>query len=123
MININSIEDSNDYIEYFKNLKGEEKSELIDFWIEKIQSGEHNNYELLTFFRISRDVGVDTTDNVLETISFLDKSIEEFEQLTDYLLEQYVPGNERQTDLLDNITSKMEECRLLKDFYLSQIGN
>lgn len=123
MININSIEESNNYINYFCNLNKEEKSKLIDLWIEKISTNEHNNYELLTFFRITESMGIETTDNVLETINFLDNSMDEFSQLIDFILEKYVPGNKRQEDLLNKISDKIEECKYLSNFYKEKVIN
>lgn len=123
MININSIEESNKYLDYFCNLPEIEKSKLIGVWIEKMDSNDHNNYELLTFFRITDSLGVDTTDNVIETIHFLNNSIDELSELLDYILDTYKPGNERQEGLLDQISSKIEECKYLSTFYKEKVIN
>jgi hypothetical protein len=123
MININSITESNEYLDYFINLNEKEKSELIDVWIEKMNSNNHNNYELLTFFRITEHLGVDTTDNVLETINFLDDSIDELDSLIDWILDKYIPGNGRQENLLQEISSKIEECKYLSNFYKEKVIN
>jgi hypothetical protein len=88
-----------------------------------MNSNNHNNYELLTFFRITEHLGVDTTDNVLETINFLDDSIDELDSLIDWILDKYIPGNGRQENLLQEISSKIEECKYLSNFYKEKVIN
>jgi hypothetical protein len=114
--------DMESYLEYFKNLDSISKNKELELWEKKIL-GEHNNYELLTFYGVLDYMGIDTSGpNDLNIIDTLCSSKNELNDLVDCILDKY-DGHQRQNDLLDEINNTLKECDMLEKYYKEKIIN
>lgn len=109
------------YLDYFKKLNENQIQDEISLWENKIQNDDYTHFEFLTFLKVLELLEVDSSNDI-QTVDFLNSTIEELKDLSDCTLDQY-EGEESQTKLLDDINKSLTECELLYKYYNEKIIN
>lgn len=109
------------YLDYFKKLNEDQIQDEISLWENKIQNDDYTHFEFLTFLKVLELLEVDSSNDI-QTVDFLNSTIEELKDLSDCTLDQY-EGAESQTKLLDDINKSLTECELLYKYYNEKIIN
>lgn len=129
-------QDTELYLEYFKNLTGDDFQIEIDEWM-SIMETQHTHVQFLTFLKVTDLLGYDKTRDDIKMVSLLQDSIQELSSLADYTLDTHnsqnirlvgkcrieKPFGERQKKLLDDIFISIGECEMLYKYFNEKIIN